>query len=65
MKTQDNDMPDVLVIDVDECASVGLEGLSKGQRLIVPRRAVRAFAYMGRHIPRSLWLPLCGRLMMK
>jgi short-subunit dehydrogenase len=41
MKTQDNDMPDALVIDVDECASAALEGLSKGQRLIVPRRAVR------------------------
>lgn len=53
----------LLMISAEECARAGLDGLDTGRRIVMPRRAVRAFAWVGAHAPRALWLPLCRRLM--
>jgi uncharacterized protein len=63
MTKQERELPGGLVIDVEECAAAGLEGSEQGRRLVMPRRAVRAFAWFGRHTPRAIWLPLCRRLL--
>jgi short-subunit dehydrogenase len=56
-------MPGALMIGPEEVARTALEGLERGDRIIMPRRAVRAFAWFGDHIPRRLWLPLCARML--
>jgi short-subunit dehydrogenase len=63
MATAEKRMPGALMIDPEPCARAALEGLERGQRIIMPRRAVRALAWFGNHAPRRVWLPLCGRLM--
>jgi hypothetical protein len=55
--------PSALMIDPEECARSALEGLEQGRRIVMPRRAVRLFAWFGRHAPRSIWLPMCRRLL--
>jgi short-subunit dehydrogenase len=55
--------PKAFMIGAEECARAGLEGLERGERIVMPRRAVRAFAWFGAHAPRRLWLPLVGRMM--
>jgi short-subunit dehydrogenase len=55
--------PAALMIEADECARAALDGLDKGRRIVMPRRAVRLLAWFGGHAPRALWLPMCRRLM--
>jgi short-subunit dehydrogenase len=55
--------PAAFMIGPRECARAGLEGLESGRRIVMPRRAVRAFAWFGAHAPRKLWLPLVGRML--
>jgi short-subunit dehydrogenase len=55
--------PKAFMADPAEIAEAGLQGLAQGKRIVMPRRAVRAFAWFGGHAPRRLWLPLIGRLM--
>jgi short-subunit dehydrogenase len=55
--------PGAFMIDVQECARAGLEGLEAGRRIVMPRRAVRALAWVGSHAPRAVWLPICRRMM--
>ncbi|MDQ1605506.1 MAG: uncharacterized protein QOE01_3351 [Actinomycetota bacterium] len=55
--------PAALMISPEECARAGLDGLERGRRIVMPRRAVRALAWLGAHAPRAIWLPMCRRLM--
>lgn len=52
-------MPRSFMIDADKCARAALAGLDMGKRTVMPRRAVRALAFLGGHAPRALWLHLC------
>jgi short-subunit dehydrogenase len=51
------------MIGPEECARAALEGLEQGRRIVIPRRAVRLFAWFGAHAPRSIWLPMCRKLL--
>lgn len=55
--------PKAFMADAAEIAEAGLLGLAQGKRIVMPRRAVRAFAWVGGHAPRRVWLPLVARLM--
>jgi short-subunit dehydrogenase len=55
--------PKVLMAEPTEIAEAGLQALAQDKRVVIPRRAVRAFAWLGGHAPRRVWLPLIGRLM--
>jgi short-subunit dehydrogenase len=55
--------PSALMIGPEECARRALEGLEQGRRIVMPRRTVRLFAWFGGHAPRSVWLPICRRLL--
>lgn len=55
--------PKAFMADPAQVAEAGLEGLARGKRIVMPRRAVRAFAWFGYHGPRRVWLPLVGRMM--
>jgi short-subunit dehydrogenase len=55
--------PSALMIGPEECARSALKGLEQGRRIVMPRRAVRLFAWFGGHAPRAIWLPICSRLM--
>jgi hypothetical protein len=55
--------PGALMIDAPECVSAALAGLERGERIVMPRAGVRAFAWFGAHAPRRVWLPLVGRMM--
>jgi short-subunit dehydrogenase len=63
MSHTEKQTPGALMIDVEECARAGLDGLEQGARIVMPRRAVRVLAWMGSHLPRAVWMPLCRRLM--
>jgi short-subunit dehydrogenase len=55
--------PKMLMAEPAEIAEAGLRALAHNKRVVIPRRTVRAFAWMGGHAPRRVWLPLVGRLM--
>jgi short-subunit dehydrogenase len=63
MRVAEGRTPKAFMIDAPECARAGLDGLERGERIVMPRRAVRAFAWFGAHAPRRVWLPLVGRMM--
>lgn len=46
-------------------AGFGMGGpyLERGDRIIMPKPAVKALAFVGAHAPRALWLRLCQRTM--
>jgi uncharacterized protein len=56
-------MPKALVIGPEEAARESIRALEQGQRIVTPRRAVRAFSYFSAHVPRRLWLSLSRRLL--
>lgn len=55
--------PSALMAEPAEIAEVGLRALAQSKRVVIPRRSVRAFAWVGSHAPRRMWLPLVGRMM--
>jgi len=59
----ENKMPGVIAMDADECARAAVQGLVDGRRIVMPKLAVRAMVFAGTRLPRSIWLPLCRRLM--
>lgn len=63
MEAAERRTPGALMIDAPECVSAALAGLERGERIVMPRAGVRAFAWFGAHAPRRVWLPLVGRMM--
>jgi uncharacterized protein len=55
--------PKAFMADPVQIAEAALKGLAHGKRIVMPRLAVRAFAWFGGHAPRRAWLPLVGRMM--
>jgi short-subunit dehydrogenase len=58
----DERIPDVVWLNSDEVARAGVEGLEKGNRVVVPGTLNRIGAISGQHAPRALLLPLLRRL---
>jgi uncharacterized protein len=56
-------VPRVLHLTADACATAGLRALDRGQRKYVPVPAVRIMFALSGHMPRSIWLRACARLM--
>jgi uncharacterized protein len=54
--------PSFLWMDAPEVAEAALDALAKGKRSVVPGRINHAGTIGGRHVPRSLLLPLVRRL---
>jgi len=63
MEHNAEEVPKALMIDADECARQAIEGLEAGKRIVMPKAAVRAFSFFGKHSPRRVWLRLCRRMM--
>jgi short-subunit dehydrogenase len=63
MQSADSAMPSPLWITPEPLADIALEGLDAGKRVIVPRPAIKALVFFGRHAPRRVWLPLCRKMM--
>ena len=55
--------PKPFMIGVEDCVREGLAGLERGDRTVMPKRSVRAFAAFGKYGPRRVWLPIVGRMM--
>jgi short-subunit dehydrogenase len=55
--------PSALLIGPEQCARSALEGLEQNRRIVMPLRGVRLFAWFGGHAPRTIWFPICRRLM--
>jgi hypothetical protein len=55
--------PKALMIGVEDCVTAALAGLERGDRIVMPKRTVRAFAAFGKYGPRKVWLPLVGKLL--
>ena len=55
--------PKAFMADPVQIADAALKGLAHGKRIVMPRRAVRLFAWFGSHAPRCVWLPLSARMM--
>src|SRR4029078_1633051 len=54
--------PDLFWMTPEELARHAIEGAENGRRVVVPGALNRAGALAGQHTPRSLALPLVGRL---
>jgi short-subunit dehydrogenase len=63
MRGTEKRTPRPFMIGPEECAREGIAALERGDRTVMPRRAVRAFAWFGKHAPRRVWLPLVGKMM--
>jgi short-subunit dehydrogenase len=58
----DDRIPGPLWLSAEQVARAALEGLEKGDRVVVPGPINRVAALSGQHLPRSLLLPLIRRL---
>ena len=58
----DDRIPSFMWLDSETVARAGIEGLEKGQRVIVPGVVNRLGAFSGHYMPRALLLPLVRRL---
>jgi uncharacterized protein len=63
MEHNAEEVPKALMMKADECARQAIEGLDAGKRIVMPKAAVRAFSFFGKHAPRRIWLRLCQRMM--
>jgi short-subunit dehydrogenase len=54
--------PGFLWAEPDEIARVGLRGLERGRRVVVPRTLPKIVSWFGRHSPRALSLALLRRV---
>lgn len=53
--------PDFLWISSADCAKMGVEGLERGRRVVVPHLPIRASAILSRYTPHSVLLPVLRR----
>jgi short-subunit dehydrogenase len=58
----DERIPDFVWLTSEQVARAGVEGLERGQRVVVPGTLNRIGALSGQHTPRALLLPLLRRL---
>ena len=58
----DDKIPDFVWLDADKVAEDALEGLEKGERVVVPGALNQLAAYSGHYMPRSLLLPVVRRI---
>ena len=58
----DDKIPGWFWLDADDVAEAAIDGLEKGERVVVPGVINQAAAYGGQHMPRSLLLPLAARV---
>jgi hypothetical protein len=58
----DERIPGFFWLAPEDVARAGVEGLEKGDRVVVPGRVNQIAALGGRHVPRSVLLPLVDRL---
>src|SRR4051795_7976213 len=58
----DEKIPDFVWLEADKVAEDALEGLEKGDRVVVPGALNQLAAYSGHYMPRSLLLPVVRRI---
>ena len=58
----DDNIPSFMWLESETVARAGIEGLEKGDRVVVPGAVNRLGAISGRYMPRALLLPLVRRL---
>lgn len=63
MEAAEGRTPKAFMIGVEQCVRDGLAGLERGDRTVIPKRSVRAFAAFGKYGPRKVWLPLVGKML--
>jgi hypothetical protein len=55
--------PKAFMIGAEECVRDAIAALERGERVVMPKRSVRAFAAFAKYGPRRVWLPLAGRML--
>jgi hypothetical protein len=63
MEAAESRTPKPFMIGAEACVREGLAGLQRGDRIVMPKRSVRAFAALGKYGPRSVWLPVVGKML--
>jgi hypothetical protein len=58
-----NDLPDLIMSNPEDVARAALSGLQRGRRVVMTPARVRAFAWIGTCVPRTLWLRACRRFL--
>jgi short-subunit dehydrogenase len=58
----DDKIPDFVWLEADKVAEDAVEGLEKGERVVVPGALNQLAAYSGHYMPRSLLLPVVRRI---
>lgn len=60
---QSRRQPAFLTATAEQCADAGLAALDTGRRVACPLPQARLFVAITRRLPRSLWLPVCRRML--
>jgi hypothetical protein len=47
----------------EQCSKSGIRALEKGKRIVVPLPQAKAFAWVCAHLPRTIWLPTCRKML--
>jgi hypothetical protein len=63
MERAEAQTPKAFMIGAEECVREAIAALDRGDRVVMPKRSVRAFAWFGKHAPRRVWLPLAARML--
>jgi uncharacterized protein len=60
---QEHRQPAFLTADATQCAVAAVAALEKGKRKVVSLPQTAMFAWVTAHLPLSIWLPLCRKLL--
>jgi short-subunit dehydrogenase len=55
--------PAFMTATATQCAEAGLNALEKGKRKVVPLPQTAVFAWVSAHLPLSIWLPVCKKML--
>ena len=60
---QEAKQPKFMTATAAQCSKSGLRALERGKRIVVPLPQARAFAWVTQHLPRTIWLPACRKML--
>jgi uncharacterized protein len=55
--------PAFMTATATQCAEAGIKALEKGKRRVVPLAQTAVFAWVSAHLPLSIWLPVCKKML--
>jgi short-subunit dehydrogenase len=58
-----NPFPSGMIASVDDCVRAAFDGIQRGRNVVVPKASVKLLAFVMKHVPHSLSLPIWHRFL--